>query len=196
MDLKEKLYNYEAAPPDDGWNKIESELNQQDHKVTSISGGKKKSRMYLYAVSAAASVTIILSGVFFLNRHSGDQSLSSSQAAQVTLPDKKIRDSINLNNKILREIIASTEDKNLLALNYEYSLKGRKYLTVAGSEGQPVKISPKAALLIESADNEFPPKPVWNKKVDQWQQIMLSSTFSPTSTTLLDIFQMPVANDE
>ena len=64
-----------------------------------------------------------------------------------------------------------------------------------GPEGQPVKISTKAATLIVSADDEYPPKPVWNKKIEKWKQIMLSSTLSPTSTNLLEIVQVPSSSD-
>ncbi len=196
MDFKEGLYNYEATPPGEIWSNISKELNQPVDKVISLSTAKKRSKIFLYIGSAAASVIIILAGFIFLNKPSKNQLPGSSNiAAQSNLPAKKIQDSIQLNSKILNEIISSAEDKNLLALNYEYSLKGRKYLTVAGPEGRPVKISPKAATLIESADNEFPPKPVWSKKVDKWQQIMLSSTLSPTSANLPDIFQSSVSND-
>jgi len=58
---------------------------------------------------------------------------------------------------------------------------------VAGPEGQPVKISPKAATLIIAANNDFPPKPTWSKKVDKWQKIMLSSTISPTFAGIADL---------
>jgi hypothetical protein len=196
MNFKDRLYNYEPTPPEQVWKNISEELNQNDGKVRPLSSGRKKSKIYLYFASAAASVLIVLAGFIFLNKPSKHQlSDSSNIAKQSNLSAKKIQDSIKLNNKILDQIISSSEDKNLLALNYEYSLKGRKYLTVAGPEGNPVKISPKAATLIESTDNGFPPKPVWSKKVDKWQQIMLSSTLSPTSTNLLDIFQASVSND-
>ena len=81
-------------------------------------------------------------------------------------------------------------------MNYENSSRyGKKYLTIAGPECEPVKISPKVATLIESTDNEYPPKPVWNKKIEKWQEIMLGSTLSPTSTNLLDVVQLSSSID-
>ncbi len=195
MDFKERLYNYEATPPSDNWKNILEELNKAENKVLPLPAGRKRLGIYLYIGSAAASVLIILAGFLFLNKPAKDQLSESSAGTQESnFSTKKIQDSIEINNRILNKIISSSEDKDLLALNYEYSLKGRKYLTVAGPGGKPVKISPKAATLIESTNNEFPPKPVWSKKVDKWQQIMLSSTLSPTSANLLDIFQASVSN--
>jgi hypothetical protein len=105
--------------------------------------------------------------------------------------EQKIKDSLYQNNKTLAAIIKSTKDKNLLANNTNNPLlNSKKYITIEGPGGQPVKISSKAATLIVSADNEFPPKPVWSKKIEKWKRIMLSSTFSPTSTSLLDIAQI------
>jgi hypothetical protein len=100
------------------------------------------------------------------------------------------KDSIKLNNETLENIIKTSKDKNATAQTNSNTIsKVKKYITIAGPEGQPVRISPKVATLIESADNEYPPKAVWNKKIEQWKKIMLTSTLSPTSTNLLDIVQ-------
>ena len=64
-----------------------------------------------------------------------------------------------------------------------------KYITISGPEGEPVKISPKVATLIISADGENPPKPVWNQKINKWQHIMLTNNITPTSGNLIDIIQ-------
>lgn len=200
QNFKEKLYNYEADPPLEIWQSITAELASSDNKIVSMKGFQKRSRLVFYAVTAAASLLIIsLVSVFFNTSNTNlDSASNSSNQSQNFLP-KQIQDSLNLNNKILKEIINSTKDKNLLALNYESSSRyGKKYLTIAGPECQPVKISPKVATLIESADDEYPPKPVWNKKIDKWKQIMLGSTLSTTSTNLLDIVQVSsyMDNDE
>ena len=81
-------------------------------------------------------------------------------------------------------------------LNVGLNVNSKKYITIAGPEGQPVKISAKVATLILSADKEYPPKPVWNSKIDKWQQIMLSNTISPTSSGMMDMFQMVSNNME
>ncbi len=189
--FKEKLYNYEAEPPSNAWEYISAELNPADPKIISL---RKKSRFIFYGVTAAASLVIIfLSSIFFNKSSIHKNSHAVNQSQNITA--KEIQDSISLNNKILEEIINSAKDKNTIAQNYAM-LKGKRYLTIAGPEGQPVKISPKVATLIESADNEFPPKPVWNKKIEKWKQIMLSTTLSPTSTNLLDVAQLYSNNNE
>ena len=195
--FKEKLYNYEAEPPFEIWQNIAKELDGGDNKLASRRGFRKGSKLVFYGFTAAASLIIIFAVSVFFDASKTDPGTASNllNQSQNILP-KQIQDSLNLNNKILKEIINSAKDKNLLALNYELSSRyGKKYLTVAGPECQPVKISPKVATLIESTDNEYPPKPVWNKKIEKWQQIMLGSTLSPTSTNLLDVIQLSATLD-
>ncbi len=104
-------------------------------------------------------------------------SLSSSSKSNNPIP-QKVKDSLLTNNKTLEAIIKSSKNKNQLVKNYESpETKVKKYITIEGPECQPVKISSKVATLIESADNEYPPKAVWNKKIDKWKQIMLSTHF-------------------
>lgn len=198
QNFKDKLYNYEAVPPVETWQNINAALDGNAGKVASIKGFRKRSKFIFYGITAAASFIIIFASSIFFNASKKNQSANStSENGAQNLLSEKIQDSLNLNNKILKEIINSTEDKNLLAMNYETSSgKEKKYLTIAGPECQPVKISPKVATLIESADNEYPPKPVWNKKIEKWKQIMLSSTLSPTSASLLDIVKLSASDDD
>ncbi len=196
QNFKEKIYNYEAQPPSEIWQNIDTELDGGVNKIVSMKGFRKKSDLVFYGLTAVASVIFIfIVSVFNTSKTDLSTASKSLNQSQNLLP-KQIQDSLNLNDKILKEIINSTKDKNLLALNYENSSRhGKKYLTIAGPECQPVKISPKVATLIESTDNEYPPKPVWNKKIEKWKQIMLSSTLSPTSTNLLDIVQVSSSID-
>lgn len=199
QDFKEKLYNYEALPPGEIWDNINAELNKGEHKIVSMQALRRKSKFLFYGVTAAASLIIIFVSSLLFNKskdtESADAPVQHTSQLQ-NLSFQKVKDSIDLNNKILKEIIESSKDKNMVAQNFENSLiKAKKYLTIAGPEGQPVKISPKVATLIESANNEFPPKPVWNKKIEKWKQIMLSSTLSPTSTNLLDIAQLSAGDN-
>ena len=197
QNFKEKLYSYEVEPPSGIWQNIAIELNGSDNKVVSAKGFQRRSDVVFYGLTAAASlVFILIASVFFTSPKTDLSTASNSLNQSQNLVPKQVQDSLNLNNKILKEIINSTKDKNLLALNYENSSRyGKKYLTIAGPECQPVKISPKVATLIESTDNEYPPKPVWNKKIEKWQQIMLGSTLSPTATNLLDVVQLSSAID-
>jgi len=200
QDFKTKLYNYEADPPAEMWQNIHNELNTTKGKVVSMRGLNRRPKIIFYGITAAASIIIIfLISIIFSKseKHQFENDAASlTKTERQLLNSKKIQDSITLNNKILEGIINSKKDKNLISEIYENSFnKIKKYITIEGPEGQPVKISPKVATLIESADNEFPPKPVWNKKIEKWKQIMLISTLSPTSTNLMDIVQSSSSND-
>jgi len=195
QNFKNKLYNYEAPPPEEIWSNIVSEL--KDDKVIKMPGLRKRSKFLFYGLTAAASLIIIFVSTFFFNKNTGTKSVADAPALKTdNLINQKIKDSIALNHQILESIINTPQDKKMLASNFEKQEGApKKYITIAGPEGQPVKISPKAATLILSADNEYPPKPVWNKKIDKWKQIMLSNITSPTSTNLVDILQL-AANSE
>lgn len=201
QNFKDKLYQYEALPPEDAWKNIERELNRQnfkDNKVVKLDAPKKRSRLLFYGLTAAASLIIIfVSGIFF-KKNEGIKTVAVAPALKVDdLVTQKVKDSVALNQQILEKIINTTpEQKKLLASNFErHDGQAKKYLTIAGPEGQPVKISAKAATLIVSADDEFPPKPIWNKKIDKWKQIMLSNTTSPTATSLVDILENAAFSD-
>ena len=192
QDFKERLFNYEPEPPAEIWQNITAELDSNSQKILSIPGLRKKSKFIFYGLTAAASLIIIfISSLLFNKQEKNQQAKPSVSITELHLDNvvsKKVKDS---NNKILEDIIKSSKDKNLIVQRYENPLLNvKKYIVIAGPEGQPVKISPKVATLIESADNEYPPKPVWNKKIDKWKQIMLSSTLSPFATNLLDIVQL------
>ena len=176
--FKDKIYNYEAEPPASAWNKISEQLQGINApKVFSIPTQQKKSKTLFY-LSAAAAVFIIVMIVFVTFQYKNPSNLSAQN-----------KDSIKLNNQALEEIITASKQNKTIADNKTSVSKTKKYLTIAGPEGQPVKISRKVATLIVSADNGYPPKAVWNKKIEKWKQIMLTSTLSPTSTNLLDVAQ-------
>ena len=123
------------------------------------------------------------------NKNTDKQEVASiSSITQDSAANKGVNDS--LNNKALKSIIESSKDKSLTKGSGITTTNEKKYITIAGPGGQPVKISSKVATLIVSADNDYPPKPVWDKKIEKWKDIMLSSTISPTATNLLDIMQL------
>jgi len=191
QNFKERLYNHEAPPPPEIWDNISAELENKGSRISTIPTLRRRSKFIFYGLTAAASLLIIfLSSVLF--NKSGDNLNPNTPPGSVNaIAAEKVKDSLKLNNKTLEAIIRSSKDKNLLTKDDESSLSPvKKYITIEGPEGQPVKISSKVATLIESADNEYPPKPVWSKKIDKWKQIMLSSTISLTSTSLLDIAQL------
>ena len=191
--FKNKLYHFEATPPQEAWDEIAEEL--QNKKVIHIHG-KRRSNFLFYGATAAASIVIIFLGSLFFKKNKSANPESDVTVKVNRLLAQKIKDSINLNQKILETIIHNPpEKKEIIAKDLTKESHGKKYLTVAGPEGQPVKISPKVATLIVSADHEFPPKPVWSKKIDKWKKIMLSSTISPTSANLVDLIQVAANND-
>lgn len=195
QDFKNRLYNYEDEPPAEIWENINAELNSDVQKVFSMSLLRRKSKLIFYGLTAAASLIIIfLSSVLFNKSGENQQPKTATPVAELqqnNLASKKIQDSITLNNKILDDIIKSSKNKNLLVQNYENPLTKEKiYITIAGPEGRPVNISTKVATLIVSVNNDYPPKPVWNKKIEKWKKIMLGSTLSSTPTDLLDIAQV------
>lgn len=192
QDFKNKLFNYEHEPPAEIWERISSELDTGYPKASPILGFRRRFKLVFYGITVAASLIIIfLLSVFFngSKENNGDSnSLASAETGTGNSMSQKTKDSIKLNNKTLEDIIKSSKDNKLIAQNYQgTSSQLKKYITISGPSGQPVKISPKVATLIVSANNEYPPKPVWNKKIERWKQIMLNTTLSPTSTNFLDI---------
>jgi hypothetical protein len=180
QNFKNKLYDFEVTPPENIWSDISKDL--AGNKIIKITDRKKSKSLYYLAIAAASLVIIFLGSLFF--KHNSP----SSENSTTTVSNEKMRDSMALNHKILESIIHSPKEKHEIVLNDLQSPDiPKKYITVAGPEGQPVKISPKAATLIIAANNDFPPKPTWSKKVDKWQKIMLSSTISPTFAGIADL---------
>lgn len=192
-DFKKKIYNHQTPPPGEIWDRISEELH--DEKVVQMPA-HTRSRFLFYGATAAASVIIILMGSLIFTKNPVNNSTTSNSQKTNKVLAEKIKDSMKLNQKILESIIHNPrEKKEIIAKNSKLNSTTKKYLTVANPEGQPVKISPKVATLIISADHEFPPKPVWDKKFGEWQKIMLSSTVLPTSANLIDLLQMAAKND-
>ncbi|MEO9022658.1 MAG: hypothetical protein ABI237_17300 [Ginsengibacter sp.] len=192
QDFKNKLYNYDTPPPEGVWAQIIEEL---DNKKVLKMYNRKRPRLLFYGITAAASIVIILIGSLFFQKNSGKviESYTSHKMKSDQQNQQKIKDSVILNQQLLKSIINNPAEKEEIVSSPSTFTK--KYLTIAGPEGHPVKISPKVATLIISADNEFPPRPVWSRKIDKWQKIMLSSTVSPTSANLVDIVELAASND-
>lgn len=189
QNFKNKLYDYEATPPEGIWSKIAEQLD--DEKVIELPGIRRKSRWLFYGLTAAASLAIIFLGSLFFNKPDQSGNRSGNTIVRTDEPNLLLnKDSINLNQQLLEKIINSSNDEKLLASNFFKDIGiSKKYLTIAGPEGQPVKISPKVATLIISADNQYPPRPVWNEKIDEWQKIMLNNTMSATPAGLMDLMK-------
>ena len=205
-DAKNKMYNYETPPPDGVWKAIATELDSNEAKVIPMS--KKKNTTFYY-IAAAAVALIIFSLIFFTNRssESGDEKFTTSSDKTysetdlktntiITVPtDEKITvnnndmpakhkvEKDNTNQKQNKEI-KKTIDHNLIASNTS------SYITVEGPQGQPVKINSKMATLIDSSETKIASKPIWNKKINEWREIMQANTLAPTPGNFLDIIEL------
>lgn len=192
--FNDRVYHYEAVPPENIWDEITGELYNE--KVKKLRHGK--SRLLFYGVAAAASVIILFLGSLFFQPNSPssltDRQHQMNQSNKITAQITK--DSISINQKILNSIINDPQEKKeIVSGDFNLTKAFKKYLTIEGPTGQPVKISPKVATLILSADDEYPPKPIWSNKIHKWQKIMLNTTISPTSASLLDIVAMASNNN-
>lgn len=189
QNFKNKLYNYEAAPPEQLWDDIVEQI--QNEKVIDLRLNPRP-RLLFYSATAAASIIIVLFASLFIKHHEENNRTDQQKAALLA---QKNSDSIRLNHQLLEAIIHNPQEKKAIISGSSAEVTKKKYLTIAGPEGQPVKISPKVATLILYADNEFPPRPIWSNKICKWQEIMLSSTVSPTSANLVDLIQMAASSD-
>ena len=181
--FQDKLYHYEVRPPEETWENIADKLYNEE-AIKLYKHGKP--RLLFYGIAAAASIVIIFLASLFFNdsRSTSEYNLSIS------------KDSIIQNKQILNSIINNPEEKKeIVSNNFDLGNTLKKYLTVKGPSGQPVKISPKVATLILYADNEFPPKPIWSNKINKWQKIMLNTTVPPTSANLLDMIMAASKNN-
>lgn len=191
--FKNKLYDYEAAPPRQIWENIREEL--QNEKVISIYN-RKKSKAFYIAIAAASLVIIFIGSLVIKNNKTTNSTANVSFNSKPISPEQ-MKDSIVQNQKILESIIHNPKEKEEIVSNNVHATNiPKKYITISGPEGQPVKISPKVATLIVSADHEFPPKPIWNKKIEKWKKIMLSSTASPSSGGLAELIQLASTGDK
>lgn len=187
--FQERLYNYESAPPQQIWENISAELDANE-AVRRIHPFRKRSKVIYYGLTVAASLLIIFVSSLFFNKKQQQNAGANLQSDTQNLALANDADD-SMNSQILASIIASKRNGSIQTADDD-----KKYITVVGPTGQPVKVSTKAATLIVSADNEFPPKPVWDKKITKWSEIMLSSTVSPTATNLLDIVQISSLQNE
>ena len=186
QNFKNRLYDIESPAPEGIWNRIADGL---DNKQLPKSN-RGKTRIMYYAMAAAAALVIIFLGKIFFNNKPTEPKFANEVHAEAPISTPIIsNDSVLDNKQVLESIIKTPKPKPLLADNKKVETGVKKYITVSGPEGQPIKISRKAASLIISVDNEYPPKPIWDKKIEQWKQMMLNSTSSSTPEGLMNMLQ-------
>ncbi len=197
--LKDKMYNYEVTPPSESWQIIATALDEVN--VSNVQPLKKNNRVF-YLSLAAAAVTIIIFSVFiWLNnsdknvndtvvvRSATNNNTSDSNTNQNTSDDKiTVPEANEDDNNLANQTGKNKYEKKLNNAESEPNVK--KYITISGPQGQPVKISAKVASLIVSSDDQHPPNAVWNDKVKKWKDIMKANTLAPTTANFLDIVEL------
>jgi hypothetical protein len=213
-DAKNRMYNYEVTPPEGVWNAIASELDKEGAKVIPIA--KKRSNTFYYV--AAASVAVILLAVIFFNRPSKESTKQFVTAPGKTHTDTAVNNNRTIitvpeEEKVVAKDHVSDDHEEVAQNKFQkggpnpgdiHRLSKKKdttvndlaagnssrYITIAGPQGQPVKVSSKMAMLIDSSDERVPPKPIWNKKINEWREIMKGNTLAPTPGNFLDIIEL------
>lgn len=216
-DVKNRMYNYETTPPEGVWKAIAAELNRNEAKVIPMT--KKRNKTFYY-IAAASVAIILFCLIFFTNRSSksaNEQLVTSSSndktqsdtgvnnnnvimtvpiEEKTTLKNNTDTDELLAQNKLQKarpnqnqskEVIKNTDstDNNLTASNTT-----SRYITIEGPQGQPVKVSSKMATLIDSSETKISTKPIWNKKINEWREIMKGNTLAPTPGNFLDIVEL------
>ena len=214
--VKNRMYNYETTPPEGVWKAIAAELDRNEVKV--IPMVKTRNNTFYY-IAAASVIIILFCLIFFTNRSSksaneqlvtsssndkiqSDTEVNNNAIMTVPIEEKTIlknntdTDELLAQNKLQKsgpnqkqnkEVIKKTDstDNNLILSNTT-----SRYITIEGPQGQPVKVSSKMATLIDSSETKVSSKPVWNKKINEWREIMKSNTLTPTPGNFLDIVEL------
>ena len=213
---KNRMYNYETTPPEGVWKAIAAELDRNEVKV--IPMVKTRNNTFYY-IAAASVIIILFCLIFFTNRSSksANEQLVTSSSNDKTQSDTEVNNNVIMtvpieektilknntdtdellaqnklqksgpNQKQNKEVIKKTDstDNNLILSNTT-----SRYITIEGPQGQPVKVSSKMATLIDSSETKVSSKPVWNKKINEWREIMKSNTLTPTPGNFLDIVEL------
>ena len=214
--VKNRMYNYETTPPEGVWKAIAAELDRNEVKV--IPMVKTRNNTFYY-IAAASVIIILFCLIFFTNRSSksANEQLVTSSSNDKTQSDTEVNNNVIMtvpieektilknntdtdellaqnklqksgpNQKQNKEVIKKTDstDNNLILSNTT-----SRYITIEGPQGQPVKVSSKMTTLIDSSETKVSSKPVWNKKINEWREIMKSNTLTPTPGNFLDIVEL------
>ena len=228
--FKDKMFEFEAIPPQGVWESIAAELDEENKVPVEpplIPAQKKTYFKYFSMTAAAAAVIIICFFVFrtsskntttvvassdTLTNHSGQAFRNKSNSSTVNNRHDAVLhipiedDSLKNDKELLADNTSSVEtgpsektpDENNGNDKSKGSdsknpvvkvLKEHTYITIMGPQGQPVKISSKAASLLVST-NETPADPKWNKKIIQWKNAMQSNTLAATPGNFMDIVEL------
>jgi hypothetical protein len=210
------MYNYEVTPPTDVWEAIAIKLDADE--ATFIPITKKRNNTFYYI--AAASVILILFSLFFFKNQSSkpvnDQlvtELQTNNTKKDTVMNTTVIMTVPVEERISekdRGANSPATNKYKRADNQTQNKKTQKpdptdnivvagntpmprYITIEGPQGKPVKVSAKMASLIDSSGSNVTSKPIWNKKINEWREIMKVNTLGPTTGNFLDIVELTKA---
>lgn len=205
-DVKNKMYNYETTPPDGVWKAITAELDRNEAKV--IPMGKKNSRTFYYLAAASVAV-IIFCVIYFTNKSSKSTDENYTTSSDKTPLDTGVKNNtfitvpieekttaknndLPAKHKVEKDNTNQKQNKEIQKeINYnQVASNTSRYITVEGPQGQPVKINSKMATLIDSSETKISSKPIWNKKINEWREIMKANTLAPTPGNFLDIIEL------
>jgi hypothetical protein len=217
-EIKNKMYNFETTPPEGVWNKIVLNLDNKEAKVIHLATRRSKSFIYM---AAASVVALLFCLIFFINRFSTAENheyvtLTSNENTPqdstnitnviMTVPieekpiNNNIENSKSLTQSKLQKDFSNQKqkkgelqkidktDNNLIAAN-----SPSRYITIQGPQGQSIKVSSKMATLIDSSETKVSSKPIWDKKIDEWREIMKVNTLAQTPGNFLDIVELTKA---
>lgn len=218
-DVKNRMYNYETPPPDGVWEAIAAELDRNEAKVIPIASKKRNYTFYYLAAASVAIIlfcviffanrssdsnTQFATGNNEIKKDSTSNNDSTNNTVMMTVPTEEKRNTNSqtdtdhslAQNKSQKEgrdqkqpkedtRKSHSSDDDLIASNTP-----SKYMTIEGPQGQPVKVSSKMALLIDSSETKIATKPIWNKKINEWREIMKGNTLAPTPGNFLDIVEL------
>jgi hypothetical protein len=219
MDLRDKLNNYSVPPPEGVWEDIASKLDAEQSNVKPLVK-RKRTYYFMAAAAGIVVIIACFALFTILSNSKEKQVVSSMDSTKVQgnelaknnekptnqaqneslmrVPDKDVVKSKDhtvgsRNNTPAKKVIQEKKEVRETSIPDSSVNKEREnnnYITIAGPEDQPVKISAKAAALIESSDRNNPPHTVWNKKINKWRDIMKSNTLAPTPGNFLDIVEL------
>lgn len=217
--LRDKLNNYTVPPPEGIWEDIASKLDEDQPNVKP-SGKRKRTYYFLAAAAGVVIIIACFALFSILSNSKEKQIVSSTDSTRaqgnelaknneqptnqspneslMRVPDKDVAKSKDhavgsKNNTASKKVVQEKKEikeKRIADTSVNKEQSNNNYITIAGPEDQPVKISAKAAALIESSDRNNPPHTVWNKKIDKWRDIMKSNTLAPTPGNFLDIVEL------
>ncbi len=187
--VAQTLSHFQQAPAPFIWDKIETQLQQENTTVPVVSFTQKHKKLFKY-ISAAAVLLLVASVItVFLIKSSSEDKLAIQPQMQNALsepqntPNNVAPDSGNTNDE-------AESDPDLLTIEKEKPVeqtaeqnKGKqaRYITVAVESGKKVRLSKKAYTVFNCAENaDLQKSERCKENIEAMQQKMAASLHSPS----------------